>query len=113
MKYTSESMEGVTIFRLQEERLDTTIASDLKAQLLVLLREEQLPKVVMDLSAVKYADSSGLGALLLGLRQAREMGNTFAIFGAQKRVQNLLRIAHLEDTLVNYENESSALKAMK
>jgi len=113
MKYVSESKEGIIIFRLQEERLDTTIASDLKAQLLVLLREEQLPKVVMDVSSVKYADSSGLGALLLGLRQARELGNSFAIFGAQKRVQNLLHIAHLEETLVNYETESSALKAMK
>jgi anti-sigma B factor antagonist len=113
MKHSMESVKGITIFRLKDERLDSTIASDVKAQLLLLLREDGKAKVLVDLTSVKYADSSGLGALLLGLRQARDMGNSFAIYGAQKRVINLLRIAHLEDVLINYDTEAAALKALK
>ena len=40
---------------------------------------EKTPKVVVDLDGVPFMDSSGLGALMGGVRRMREMGGDLAI----------------------------------
>lgn len=112
MNFLLEEIDNVKILRIKEERIDTAIAPDLKAQLLMLIKDEN-NKILVDLSETKYADSSGLGAILLGLRQARDVGAKFAVFGAQKRVESLIEIAQLGDILINFENEYKALEHMQ
>jgi anti-sigma B factor antagonist len=41
--------------------------------------EEKTPKVVVDLDGVPFMDSSGLGALMGGVRRLREAGGDLAI----------------------------------
>ena len=41
--------------------------------------EEDTPKVVVDLDSVPFLDSSGLGALMGGVRRLREAGGDLAI----------------------------------
>jgi anti-sigma B factor antagonist len=41
--------------------------------------EEEKPKVVVDLDGVPFMDSSGLGALMGGVRRLREAGGDLAI----------------------------------
>jgi len=113
MNFLLEEVDDIAVLRLKEPRLDSMIAPDLKAQVLVLLSNTNRTKIVVDLSQVTYADSSGLGALLFGLRQSRENGIAFLLFGAQKRVLTLLQIAHLRDVLVNYASEEEAINAIQ
>ena len=113
MNFLLESVDDVKILRLKENRLDATIAPDLKAQLLILMRDHNEAKVIIDLSETQYSDSSGLGALLFGLRQSRDQGAKFALCGAQPRVNTLIQIAHLGDQLVNYEDEYQAIAQLK
>lgn len=109
MDFLLEEVDDIKVLRIKEERLDSNLAPDLKTQLLVL--NKQGGRVIIDLSNTQYIDSSGLGALLLGLRQAKEAETQFAICGAQKRVKNLIHIAHLDKVLVNYENEFEAIES--
>jgi anti-anti-sigma factor len=111
MNFLLEEIDDVKILRIKEERLDSNVAPDLKTQLLMLVNDKS--KVVVELSNIKYADSSGLGALLLGLRQARDNGGFFTVCGATKRVKSLLKIAQLDGMLINYENEIEAIENMK
>lgn len=111
MKYKVDEKDSVNIIRLDEERLDTKVAPELKTQLLMMINDSS--KTLIDLSKVQYADSSGLGALLLGVRQARDLSAFLAVIGAQKRVKSIIHIAQLDKLLVNYEDETSALNAMK
>ena len=91
MNFLLEEVDDIAVMRLKEQRLDSMVAPDLKAQILILLSNEKRGKIIVDLSQVEYADSSGLGALLFSLRQAREMGTAFVLCGAQKRVLTLLQ----------------------
>jgi anti-sigma B factor antagonist len=111
MNFIIDNKDSLKVIRLNGERLDTKVAPELKTQLLLLINDSS--KTLIDLTKVQYADSSGLGALLLGVRQAREQKAYLAIFGAQKRVKNIIHIAQLDKLLVNYEDEASALDAMK
>jgi anti-anti-sigma factor len=113
MNFLLENVDHTNILRLKEERLDSTVAPDLKAQLLMLINNDTNKNIIVNLSKVYYADSSGLGSLLFGLRQAREEGIHFAICGAQKRVLNLIQIAHLDNVLINYKDEYEAIEQMK
>jgi anti-sigma B factor antagonist len=109
MNFKVETKNNTYIFRLNEERLNTRIAPDLKAQLLLLIGDETQHSILLDLSKVKYVDSSGLGALLLGLRQARINERQFALLGTQQRVASLIHIAQVGAVLTSFEEEGEAL----
>lgn len=110
MNLLVEEVNDIKVLRVKEERIDSTKAPDLKAQLLVLTKENGC-KVIIDLSQTNYIDSSGLGALLLGLRQAREADGEFALVGVQNRVKSLLQIAQLDNVLRSYASEFDALES--
>ncbi len=109
MDFSITDKEDVYILKLQEEKLNTRISPDLKAQLLLLIGDESHNKIILDLSDVKYVDSSGLGALLLGLRQARANDKQFALLGTQKRVASLIHIAHLDGALASFDHVDEAI----
>ena len=111
MNFSLEKKNNVKILRLHEHRLDFHVAPSLKAELLI-LEDEEPHSVLIDLSNIEFADSSGLGALLLGIRQAREKGGDFGILQPQKKVLNLIRIAQLNEVVNVYENEDEALAAL-
>jgi len=112
MSFEKQDINGVQIVRINTERFDSNIAPELKTELLLIV-EQGNKNILIDLSKVIYVDSSGLGALLFGLRQARDKEGKLKIFGANSRVLNLIRIAKLEQILLNFEREDEALASFK
>lgn len=110
MDLVKEKIGDVTIINIKNERLDNNIAPELKTELLMLL-EEKVFKVLINITNVNYADSSGLGALLFGLRQFRDNDGTIKLLGANSRVLSLIRIAKLEKILLNFEDKQEAIKS--
>lgn len=108
MNYKIEIKDKVTMLRLDEQRLDTAIAAELKTQLISLINEHS-PKMIVDLKSVEYADSSGLGAILFGIRQARDIGGACKLINLNNRVLSLIRIAKLDHVIEAFDNEKEAL----
>ncbi|MDZ7292887.1 MAG: STAS domain-containing protein [candidate division KSB1 bacterium] len=108
MNIKTTTHNDVTILRLQDTRLDSTIAADLKAHLLVML-EQGTKNILIDLAKVEYADSSGLGAILFGIRQARPFNGQLKLVNVQSRVLSLIKIARLENVIEAYDDEQEAL----
>ena len=69
MNITLENKDGSTLLRFHEERLDAHNSKELKDYLLELM-EKGSKKLILDLSEVRFVDSSGLGALLSGHKNA-------------------------------------------
>ena len=67
MKYSVDKQEKYCVIRLHEEKLDSVLAPQLKSEL-VTLNAEGIENVILDLTEVKYTDSSGLSAILVGNR---------------------------------------------
>ena len=53
------------------------------------------PRVILDLSAIDFMDSSGLGLIVGRVVSAREIGGTVEVVGASARIERILEMAGL------------------
>ena len=72
---TNETAEGYTICRPMGE-LDAFTVSQFRQSLAELASK---PRLVIDMSGVPFVDSAGLGALIGGIRRARELGGDVVV----------------------------------
>ena len=84
--------------RLHEEKLDSSVAPGLKSELIT-LHAEGVRNIVLDLSEVKYTDSSGLSALLVGNRIVQEDGGIFVLVSLSDHTSKLIKISQLDSVL--------------
>ncbi|MCJ7811975.1 STAS domain-containing protein, partial [bacterium] len=68
---------------------------------------------LLNLKDVEYMDSTGLGAFLFGIRQARNYNKGLFFCAIQPRIKNLIRIAQLENVIENFDTEQQALKELR
>lgn len=98
MKYTLDKSERYSIFRLHEDNLNSILAPDLKSEF-VFFRNEGVRNLILDLTDVKYVDSSGLSAILTANRLWKGHGS-FVLTGANSTsVKKLIEISRLESIL--------------
>jgi anti-anti-sigma factor len=98
MKYSIDKKEQYVVFSPMEEKIDSLLAPKLKSELLT-IHAEGYSNIVLDMSMVKYVDSSGLSALLVGDREFGRNGGIFLISGVQEHVMKLLKISMLDKKL--------------
>lgn len=55
--------------------------------------------IVLDLSSIKFADSSGLSSLLVGHRLCKNSEGTFILVGLNDSVSRLITISQLDNVL--------------
>ncbi len=80
----------------------------LKTQLASAAGERDLI-LILDLSKVDYADSSGLGALLYVDGVAREAGSQLRLAGVTRRLLELLEMTHTDKELTLDRDVASSL----
>ena len=98
MKYSIDKQEQYSVFELQEEKLDSVIAPDLKSQFII-MKNEGTANLIFDLSAVKYVDSSGLSAILTGNRLWKDDGVFILARVDSPSIQQLIEISRLQTIL--------------
>ena len=98
MKYAVDKKEKYTLVKLDEEKLDASVAPELKSELIT-MHAEGTRNMILDMSSVKYTDSSGLSALLVGNRVFREDGGMFVLAGLNDHVVKLIKISQLDSVL--------------
>lgn len=98
MKFTLDKQEKYSIFKINEENLNSLMAPNLKSEF-IFLRNEGVQNLILDLSDVKYVDSSGLSAILTANRLWKDQGS-FVLTGAvHPTVKKLIDISRLESVL--------------
>jgi anti-anti-sigma factor len=65
-------------------------------------------RIVVDLSATEFIDSSGLGALIAALKIARKAGGDLRIAAPTRQVCTVLELSNLDQVLRAYESVDSA-----
>ncbi len=90
--------QGVTLIR-PSGRLDAAAASDLLARLTGAIGEGRT-HLAVDLASVSFVDSTGLGALMSGLKAARRAEGDLRLIAPGPQVQRLLRLTTLDRVFI-------------
>jgi anti-sigma B factor antagonist len=98
MKYTIDKQDKYSLLKLHEEKLDSSVAPSLKSEL-VTIHAKGVKNIILDLSEVKYTDSSGLSALLVGNRIVQENGGIFVLSNLSDHTTKLIKISQLDSVL--------------
>lgn len=85
--------------------------SPIMRQELLQLAERGWQRLVIDLSAVSYMDSSGVATLVEALQQQRKHGGRMILCGLQQRVRSIFEIARLDMVFTIVESKEEALEA--
>lgn len=112
LNYNTQTRDGILIFLVEEEKITHDLYIDVKEAILLQIAEGY-NKIVLDLSKVKEIDSSGLGALLFGKRQAGGNDGDLKLVGASETVQSMIRIAQLSRVFDLHKSISEAVEAFK
>ncbi|UCF67038.1 MAG: STAS domain-containing protein [Acidobacteriota bacterium] len=110
MKIIVEQTGTVTILRPQGDirvgEGDVALRGTLKEQL-----EQGKNRIVLDLAAVRFLDSAGLGELVASLKRVREAQGDMKIANVNQRVSDALHVTQLVRVLDIYKDVSEAIAA--
>lgn len=112
---TDESIRSIerngtaTIVELSGD-IDMHRVGGIHHELLAICRE-QPSRLVLDLSAVSYMDSSGVGTLVDIFRRVNTYSGFMALVGPNARVQNLFEITKLDRFFRIFATRDEALRA--
>jgi anti-anti-sigma factor len=95
MKFQIERTEKYTIFSVDESKMDTSIAPNVKAELLNIY-QSGVVNVIIDMSKINYVDSSGLSALLMAKRMSDQLNGFLVIARLNEHVLKIIKITKLD-----------------
>ena len=101
-----ETIDGIGVVR-PEGRLNMVAARQLKASLTDLVQAGTY-RIVVDLEATTFIDSSGLGALIGGVKSTRQMGGDLRIARPTESVTAVLDLTNLSRILRPREDVAGA-----
>ena len=113
MNFETKRVEDITIFKLNEKRLDTNISGLVKGEFTLLLKVEGINKLIIDLSEVESCDSSGLSAILVANRIIQTTGGKIWLASPSEKVYSLIRITQLDRVLPVCDTVEQAFEELK
>ncbi len=109
MKISTRQSGNATIFDITGD-IDLQSSPELRKALLDAARQGPSPRLVVNLQGVKYVDSSGVAALVEGLKSAMGQGGKFVLYGLGPAVREMLKLTQLITVFQVAENEGDAVR---
>jgi len=107
VQISARHLDKMTIFDISGD-IDLATSPELRKVLLRELREKRTPRVVLNLKAVRYIDSSGVASLVEGLKASRDVGSRFILFGINTTIREVLQLSKLVRIFEICDNEEQA-----
>ncbi len=113
MNFETKHINDITVFKLNEKRLDTNISGLLKGEFTLLLKVEGTNKLIIDLNEVESCDSSGLSALLVANRTLNSTNGSIRLVAPSEKVLTLIKITQLDRVLHVCDTVEEAIEELK
>ena len=112
MQISCRRHDKVTIFDLSGD-FDFANSRQLHESVLREIQENRTPQVVVNLSAVRYIDSSIVASLVEALKASRNLGVRFILFRLSTPAREVLQLSRLIKVFEIYETEDQAAAPQK
>lgn len=103
-----DEKDQVVLIEIKEERLDAHNSGELKAEMLKLF-DEGKNNIVIDLKDVRFVDSSGLGSLVSGFKNASARNGSLKLCGLQPQVKSMFELTRLHRVFEIFPGTEEAL----
>ncbi|TAE61495.1 MAG: anti-sigma factor antagonist [Bacteroidetes bacterium] len=111
MRFETNVEETHTAIKLLEDKLDARISALLKGEFIA-LNAAGTRNIILNLEQVKYADSSGLSAILTANRLCSTAGGALVLSNLSSHVEKLIKISQLNTVLNILPTEEEAREAV-
>src|ERR1700758_1883804 len=91
---STRRQDQTTIFDLSGD-IDFASSPVVRDSVLREIRESRTPRVVLNLSQVRYMDSSGVASLVEGLKASRDLGSRLILIGLTTSTRDVLQLSRL------------------
>ena len=108
MRISARRNNKTTIFDLSGD-IDFANSPEVRQSVLREIQEIRPARVVVNLTEVRYIDSSGVASLVEGLRASRDLGSRFILFGLSTAAREVLQLSRLLKVFEVYDSEDEAL----
>lgn len=112
MDIKTEKSDGVTVLFIKEDRLDANNSEELKAELRTLF-ESGTKNLVLDLAEILFIDSSGLGVLVSGYKNAALQHGSLKLSHLQLQVKSMFELTRLHKVFDIYMTVDDALESYR
>ena len=94
MNLTSDMIDGITVIRVPDLRIDAAVAIRFKDAMRV-LTDAAPDRVILDLARVDFIDSSGLGAIVAAMKQMPQ-GRALELAALNPNVEKVFRLTRMD-----------------
>jgi anti-sigma B factor antagonist len=108
MNLKTEANGNRMIIFVREERLDAHNSEELKAEMNSLFAAGS-KELIVDLKDVRFIDSSGLGALVSGFKNASTRQGSLKLAGLQTQVKSMFELTRLHRVFDIFQTVDEAL----
>ena len=108
MKILARRNDKTTILDLSGD-IDFANSPAVRQLVLREIRERRSPRVVVNLTHVRYIYSSAVACLVEELKASRDLGSRFNLIGLSASARHVLELCRLMKLFENYETEAQAL----
>lgn len=112
MNIATESIRGITVLLVREDRFDANNSEELKAELHRLF-DSGSKDLIIDLKDVLFIDSSGLGVLVSGYKNAAILHGTLKLSNLQPQVKSMFELTRLHKVFDIFLTLDDALESYR
>ena len=105
----SHTKNDITILEIEDDNLDATNASAFKEDLKPFA--QRTSKIILDLTQVRFIDSTGLGAILSALRQLNAKNGDLKLCGMSRSVRVLFELVRMHRIVEILNTRDEAIKS--
>jgi anti-sigma B factor antagonist len=109
MEVAMEKVSNVAVAAVPGDELDASNVAEFKRDIAPILQVET--EVVLDLSRLRFVDSSGMGAILSCLRQLRAKGGDLKLCGMTRPVRTVFELVRMHRIFDIYTTPQEAVRA--
>ena len=109
MQYEIIHKGQCTVLQINEERFDAKLAPQFRG-VVEQHMEEMGSHLVLELTNVRFMDSSGLGAVMAAYKMLR--GKKISVVNPQRPVRELLKLTRMDKLITHYDSVDSAIDAL-
>jgi anti-sigma B factor antagonist len=110
MNLKIEEKNGIVVINVKEERLDAHNSGELKVEMQKRF-DEGKKNVLVDLKDVRFIDSSGLGALVSGFKNAISHQGNLKLSSLQPQVKSMFELTRLHRVFEIFASSAEAVES--